>query len=129
MYELPSNFDFDVLNGCYLEMVSFGPSLTKLEFARPQNVPGEAYNVVFCVESKLSFSRNGVSGSRIFSDPDSCAPLISFLLSDVVNVSKIGVAGLRIDFEGNDYIEIEVDDESEFESYSIFLDNGDIVVV
>jgi len=129
MHELPSNFDEGLLSGCYLEMVSFGPSITKLDFARPQTTAGSTYKVAFSVEAGMSYSLKGTCGTRDFASPDSCAPLIGFLLKDVVGVSRVGVGSLRINFGEDGYISIEADDMAEFESYSIYLDNGGVIVV
>jgi hypothetical protein len=68
MYALPGDFGTHVLTCCYLAMVCFGPSITKLDFARPQTSPGEKpYKVSFCVEPSLTNYLNGISRCRDFS--------------------------------------------------------------
>ena len=129
MYELPNDFDEQLLSGCYLEMVSFGPAITKLDFSRPQLAPNKTYKVTFCVEGELSFSKGGETGKREFSDPASCVPLIDFLLKDVVAVTRVGCASLRLSFGQEGDIFIEANDMAEFESYSIYLNTGEVIVV
>lgn len=130
MYALPDDFDVHLLAGCYLEMVCFGPRLTKLDFARPQSIPGEkSYKVSFCIESILEYDFNGVAGHRDFSAPESCAPLVGALLQDVAAVSRCGDAGIEISFGESGWIRIDADSEAEFESYSVYLPSGDVIVV
>lgn len=130
MYALPDDFDFLLLSECYLEMVSFGVTITKLDFARPQAAPGvPPYKVSFCVEGGLAYNVGGILGRREFSDSYTSAPLLDFLLQDVVSVKEVEGAGLEIMFHSGDTINIEVDSESGYEAYSIYLDSGDIVVV
>jgi hypothetical protein len=129
MYKLPDDFDEQLLADCYLEMISFGAAITKFEFARPQKTSGKSYRVSFVVEGKLSFLTGDKLGIREFSDASSCTPLLKFLLQDVFKVRRIGAASLQILFDGGEYISIEADDTTDFESYSIYLNSGDIVVV
>lgn len=130
MYALPNNFDLQLLSGCYLEMVSFGPSVTKLDFARAQSGPGQSvYKVVFCIESKLSYQLNETSGSRDYSDTTTCAPLIGLLLENVVSVAVIDGVSIRINFNEGRSLMIEGDVDAEFESYSIYLNSGELIVV
>lgn len=130
MYALPEDFDTELLSGCYLEMVCFGPSITKLDFSRPQVVPGKpAYKVSFCVEAGLSYQVGEISGAREFSDPATCAPLIGLLLQDVAAVRRVGDASLEITFSDSSRIVVDADPEAEFESYSVYLDSGDVIVV
>jgi hypothetical protein len=130
MYALPDDFDTHVLTGCYLEMVCFGPRITKLDFARPQTSPGEKpYKVSFCVESSLTYFLNGISGYRDFSSPQSCAPLVGVLLQDVTALTRWGGAGIEISFGEAGTITIDADSDAEFESYSVYLPSGDVLVV
>jgi hypothetical protein len=130
MYALPEDFDTELLSGCYLEMVCFGPSITKLDFSRPQMVPGKpAYKVSICVEAGLSYQVGEVFGTRKFADPVTCAPLIGFLLKDVVAVRRIKNASFEVVFDDSSKIMVEADTEADFESYSIYLDSGDVIVV
>ncbi|MFC5472332.1 hypothetical protein [Paraherbaspirillum soli] len=130
MYILPDDFDVQLLSGCYLEMICFGPSVTKLDFSRPQTTPGLApYKVSFCVEAGLSYQLGGTSGRREFSDPATCASLISFLLKDVMSVTRVGSASLELSFGDVGNIMIEADCDAEFESYSIYLNSGDVIFV
>jgi hypothetical protein len=129
MYKLPSDFDEQLLSGCYLEMVSFGPAIIKLDFARPQHSAGKPYKVTFCVEGGLTFSRGGETGKRELSDPASCVPLIGFLLQDVLDVTQFGCASLQLSFGEEGQIFIEASELAEFESYSIYLSTGEVIVV
>lgn len=130
MYALPDDFDVQLLSGCYLEMVSFGPSVTKLDFSRPQSGPGQPlYKIIFCVETRLSYQLKDIFGAREFSDPVTCAPLIGLLLQDVTSVSKIGDASLEISFGDAGRVNIEADTNAEFESYSIYLNSGEVIVI
>lgn len=130
MYELPEDFDFLLLSECYLEMVCFGVRTTRLDFSRPQITPGVSpYKVSFCVEAGLNYHINGVSGSREFTDSSTSAPLLDFLLKDVVSVDKIESATLQISFSSEDKIVIEADRSKDYESYSIYLNSGDVIVV
>lgn len=130
MYELPSNFDLHLLKNCYLEMICFGPCVTKLDFSRPLDGPGAtAYKVSFCVEGNLSYRSEGISWTRDFSDVSSCAPLLKFLLQEVKSVVRIGSSTLELSFKEGDAIVIEADCDADFESYSIYLNSGEIVVV
>lgn len=127
---MPEDLSVDFLAGCYLEKVSFGPYITKLDFVRAAAMPGEKiYKVTFCVESILRYNLNGISGYRDFSVPESCGPLVSILLRDVTEVSRCGDAGIEIQLGSAGSITIEADKTAEFESYSIYLPSGDIVVV
>ena len=129
MFDLPDDFDLMLLSGCYLEMVCFGIHLTRLDFARPQLAPGVArYKVSFCIEGGLTYSVTDVGGRRDFSDSFSSAPLLDFLLKDVVSVEELESSTLKILFDSGDFIVIEGDNDG-FESYSIALNSGDIVVV
>ncbi|WP_260959801.1 hypothetical protein [Pseudomonas citri] len=129
MYALPDDFDFLLLSECYLEMVSFGVAITKLDFARPQAAPGvPSYKVSFCIEGGLTYKVGGILGRREFSDSYTSAPLLDFLLQDVVSVREIKGLGLEIIFHSGDTIVAEGDGESGYEAYSICLDSGDVVV-
>lgn len=67
MYALPDDFDSQLLAGCYLEMVCFGVSTTKLNFSRPQAGPGSSpYRIVFSVETKLSYRLKNFCGVMDF---------------------------------------------------------------
>lgn len=113
MYTPPENFDCGLLTGCYLEMVCFGPRVTRLDFARPQPAPGVVpYKVVFAIEGTLNYRAANIPGERKHSIPQTCAPLLNFLLQDVVTVSRFGDAGIRIDFGGNGTIEMNADDDA-----------------
>lgn len=130
MYTLPEDFSVDFLAGCYLEMVSFGRYITKLDFVRAEAMPGEQiYKVTFCVESTLRYNLNGISGYRDFSAPETCGPLVGALLRDVTDVLRCGDAGIEIRLDGAGTITIEADKTAEFESYSIYLPSGDAIVV
>lgn len=130
MYALPDNFDFHFLSGCYLEMVCFGVRVTRLDFSRPQAAPGvPPYRVSFCVEAGLLYQIRGVLGAREFADSATSAPLLDLLLKDVVSVVKIESASLQVLFSSGEYILIEADCNNDYESYSIYLDSGDVVVV
>ncbi|GGZ11092.1 hypothetical protein ACFFTM_23715 [Pseudoduganella plicata] len=130
MYTLPDNFNYELLSGCYLEMISFGASITKLDFARPQLSPGEpTYRVAFGIEGPLRYRIHNKIGSREFSDASSCSPLIELLLHDVTEVAKTGAASLAIKFGDIGMVEVDGEFDSEFESYSIYLASGEVVVV
>lgn len=130
MYELPEDFDFLLLSECYLEMVCFGVRITRLDFSRPQIAPGVSpYKVSFCIEAGLKYKINGVSGAREFTDSSTSAPLLDLLLKDVVSVDKIKGATLQISFSSGDMIVIEADSSEDYESYSIHLDSGDVIVI
>jgi hypothetical protein len=111
-------------------MVSFGSSIRKLDFSRLQAGLGQpAYKVALCVETKLSYHLKELSVTRDFSDPVTCAPLIGLLLRDVCSVSKIGDASLEIDFGDRGRLVIEADADAESESYSIYLNSSEVIVV
>lgn len=130
MYTLPDDFDFLLLSGCYLEMVCYGARLTKLDFSRPQIAPGAPpYKVSICVEAGLTYQVGDVSGRRDFTDSSTSAPLLDFLLKDVVFVEEVEVSSLQISFGSGDKIVIEADCGGDYESYSIYLDSGDVIVV
>lgn len=130
MYTLPDNFDYQLLSGCYLEMISFGASVTRLDFARPQLSPGQpTYRVAFGIEGPLRYRIHNNIGSREFSDALSCSPLIELLLHDVTDVTKTGPASLEIKFGNIGMVEVDGEPGSEFESYSIYLNSGEVVVV
>ncbi|CAD0261853.1 MULTISPECIES: hypothetical protein [Pseudomonas] len=130
MYTLPDDFDFLLLSGCYLEMVCFGVRVTRLDFSRPQIAPGvPPYKVSFCVEAGLTYQVGDVSGRREFTDSSTSAPLLDFLLKDVVLVEEVETATLQVSFSSGDRIVIEADCSGDYESYSIYLDSGDVIVV
>ena len=130
MYTLPDDFDLGLLSGCYLEMISFGPSVTRLDFSRPQLSPDQPkYRVAFAIEGALRYRINNKIGSRSFSDASSCAPLIELILHDVTGVTKTGTASLEIKFGDIGMVEVDGEPDSEFESYSIHLNSGEIIAV
>ncbi|MFC3941417.1 hypothetical protein [Pseudomonas gingeri] len=129
MATLPDDFDFSLLPECYLEMVSFGASITRLDFSRVQRSPGiPPYKVSFCVEGGLKYQVNGFVGERFFTNSSTSAPLLDLLLKDVVLVSKKETASIQIEFCSGDRVLID-GDSGGYESYSIYLDSGDVVVV
>lgn len=129
MGALPTDFDMCFLSGCYLEMVCFGVGLTRFEFSRPQTSPGEVvYRVSICSEGELSYKVNGCEGVRNFSDSTTSAPLLDFLIRDVVSVEQMGLASLKISFSCDEFIVFEGSDNG-FESFSIYENSNEIVVV
>ena len=130
MYALPGDLDMNILSGCYLEMIGFGASITKLDFSRPQASPGEeAYRVAIVIEGPLSYVIKSKSGSRDFSNPTTSAPLLELLLSDVTAFEKTGTSSLKICFGMTGCISLDVNPDEEFESYTIYLNSGDVVAV
>lgn len=130
MYALPDDFNFNFLSGCYLEMVCFGVRVTRLDFSRPQVAPGvPPYKVSLCAEAGLSYQVGDVYGVRKFEDSGTSAPLLDFLLKDVLSVEKNEFSSLLIVFSSGDKILVEADFNSDYESYSIHLDSGDIIVI
>lgn len=130
MSMLSDDFDFLLLSGCYLEMISFGVRITKLDFSRPQTFPGiSPYKVSFCVEAGLKYRIGSVIGRRDFADSSTSAPLLDFLLMDVQSVEEINPATLQITFCTGDTIVVEPDDTGDYESYSIYLNSGDVIVI
>ncbi len=130
MYELPDDFDADLLSGCYLEMVSFGICMTRLDFSRPQLVPGVApYGVSVGIEGGLVYAVGSVTGRREFSNSMSSAPLLDFLLKDVALVERLENSTLKIVFGSGDAIVVEGDNNGGFESYTISLNSGEMIVV
>ena len=130
MYKLPDDFDFLLLSGCYLEMVCYGAHLTKLDFSRPQIALGvPPYKVSICVEAGLTYQVGDISGRRDFTDSSTSAPLLDFLLKDVVLVEEVEASSLQVSFGSGDKIVIEADCGGDYESYSIYLDSGDVIVV
>ncbi|ODC03034.1 hypothetical protein BFW38_05210 [Terasakiispira papahanaumokuakeensis] len=130
MYKLPENFDLNFLLGCFLEMVCFGPNMTRLEFTRPEKSIGEEpYRVVICVEGPLYYQIKAQRVARNHSDSSTCAPLIDFVLHNVALVEQIGLSSLKILFDNSNYIEFIADEDAEFESYSIYLNSGEVIVV
>jgi len=130
MYTLPDDFDFLLLSGCYLEMVCYGAHLTRLDFSRPQIAPGvPPYKVSICVEAGLTYQVGDISGRRDFTDSSTSAPLLNFLLKDVVLVEKVEVSSLQVSFSSGDKIVIEADCGGDYESYSIYLNSGDVIVI
>lgn len=127
MYDLPPDFDCQLLSGCFLEMVCFGPLATNLHFARP-STPGKSYDVTFGVQGTISFGTAGSTGSRDLKDPGSCAPLIGLLMSDVSSVSRSEQASLRISFVDGSHILIHGENR-EFECYTIWLPDREMIIV
>jgi hypothetical protein len=130
MYTLPDDFDFLLLSGCYLEMVCYGPSVTRLDFSRPQVAIGlSPYKVSICVEAGLTYKINGFSGRREFTDSSTSTPLLDLLLKDVALVERVETDALQILFDSGDKILIEADCCGDYESYTIYLDSGEVIVV
>lgn len=130
MYTLPDDCDFLLLSGRYLEMVCYGAHLTRLDFSRPQIAPGvPPYKVSICVEAGLTYQLGDMSGRRDFSDSSTSAPLLNLLLKDVVFVEKVEVSSLQVSFSSGDKIVIEADGGGDYESYSIYLNSGDVIVI
>jgi hypothetical protein len=125
MYQLPENFDLELLSNCYLEMVCFGPSIVKLEFSRV----GTPYRVSFVLEGKFSFTCDDIVGERDLNSSISVAPLLDLLMRDVARLIKVGPASLRIDFSPNGSVNLDGDSSSDFESYTIYPSVGDPIVV
>ncbi|MGO0632682.1 hypothetical protein ACTORR_22115 [Pseudomonas sp. SAR267] len=130
MYALPDDFDFQLLSGCYLEMVCCGVHVTRLDFSRPQTAPGVTpYKISICVEAGLAYQVGEVQGRREFTNSSTIAPLLDLLLRDVVLVEKIELSTLQVSFSSGDKIVIEADCDGDFESYSIYLNSGEVIVV
>lgn len=130
MSTLSDDFDFSLLSGCYLEMVCFGVRVTRLDFSRPQTFAGVSpYKISFCVEAGLKYQIDDIVGQREFNDSSTSAPLLDFLLMDVESVEKVETDALQIKFSTGAKITIESDVSDGYESYSIYLDSGDIIVV
>ncbi|MFL1493335.1 hypothetical protein [Pseudomonas antarctica] len=130
MSMLSDDFDFLLLSGCYLEMISFGVRMTRLAFSRPQTFPRVfPYKVSICVEAGLKYRIGNVVGQRNFADSSTSAPLLDLLLMDVQSVEEVKPATLQITFCTGDKILVEPDDTGDYESYSIYLDSGDVIVI
>ncbi|MCG8295300.1 hypothetical protein [Pseudomonas entomophila] len=130
MYKLPEDFDFELLSGCYLETICFGAQVTILNFKRPQHAPGiRAYTVSFAVEGGLAFNIGGHNGNRDFGDPYSSAALLNLILSDVSGVTVSEISNLKINFGTDGCLTIMSSDSDEFESCTIYLNNGEVVVI
>lgn len=129
MYQLPVDFDFEMLSGCYLDMIGFGPNITKLDFSRLGGGSANPYRVTCVLEGAFSFICDGVPGTRDLDHPISIAPLLGLLMRDVVNVVQTGPASVRIDFAPNGSVMLNGDDPSDFESYTIYPNAGDPIVV
>ena len=130
MFTLPENFDLKFLLGCYLEMISFGASITRLDFSRPQfDTRQPTYRVAFGIEGPLRYQIYNKIGSRDFFDASSCSPLMELLLHDVTGVAQTGVASLEIKFGDIGMVGIDAESDSGFESYSIYLNSGEVIVV
>jgi hypothetical protein len=129
MYILPADFDFEMLSNCYLEMICFGPNVTRLDFSRAGTEPGNPYRVSCVLEGVFSFICNGVVGERDLNSPISIAPLLSLLMRDVDKMVQTGPASLRIDFVPDGSIMFEGDRTADFESYTIYPNVGDPIVV
>jgi hypothetical protein len=59
----------------------------------------------------------------------STEPLLEFLLKDVDLVEEVEVATLQVSFSTGDKVVIEADCDGDFESYSIYLDSGEVIVI
>ena len=130
MSTLPDDFDFSLLSGCYLEMVCFGVRVTRFDFSRPQTFAGVSpYKVSFCVEGGLKYQIEDLMGEREFNDSSTSAPLLDFLLMDVKSVEEIETDTLQITFCTGAKIIIESDAKNGYETYSIYLNSGDVIVV
>ncbi|MGN8259659.1 hypothetical protein ACLEJW_10025 [Pseudomonas sp. SMSB3] len=129
MYKLPDDFGFMLLSECYLEMICYGAHLTRLDFSRPQIAPGvPPYKVSICVKAGLTYQVGDISGKREFTDSSTSAPLLDLLLKEVVLVEEVEGASLQISFDSCDKIVIQADCGGDYESYSIYLDSGDVIV-
>lgn len=130
MYQLPEDFDFELLSGCYLETICFGAQVTVLNFKRPQPAPGtRAYTVSFAVEGGLTFNIGEHNGNRDFNDPYSSVALLNLILSDVSGVTASELSNLKINFGTDGYLTIMSSDSNEFESCTIYLNDGEVVVI
>jgi hypothetical protein len=129
MYSLPSNFDVEIFSRCYLEMISFGPCITKLDFCRPQQGPGKPYRVTCVLEGPFQFMCNGVVGTRDLEHPESIAPLLGLMMRDVKSIKTIGNSSLTIAFEPEGHVILDGDNSSEFEAYTIYPATGKAIVV
>lgn len=130
MYRLPENFDFELLSGCYLETICFGAQVTVFNFKRPQHTPGiRAYTVSFAVEGGLIFNIGEHNGNRDFGDPYSSAALLNLILSDVSSVTISKASDLKISFDTDDHLTIASSDNDEFESCTIYLNDGEVIVI
>jgi hypothetical protein len=125
MYQLPEDFDFELLSNCYLDMVCFGPSTARLEFSRV----GSPYGVSIVLEGRFTFASNGVVGERDLGSSMSIAPLLDLLTRDVASLIKVGPASLRINFLPNGSVNLDGDSSAGFESYTIYPNVGDPIVV
>jgi hypothetical protein len=130
MQGIPEDFDFNFLVGCYLETVCFGISTITLNFSRPQKSIGvEPYKVSISIWAGLSYQSNNTYGVCDYNDWVSCCPVLNFLLYDVDFVSLIDESTINIIFDKENKITISGDYSDGYESYSISLDSGEIIVI
>lgn len=129
MYSLPEDFDYKFLSGCYLETICFGAQITTLNFKRPQKALGDTYGVSLGVEGGLLCGLGGVTIRRQFSDSRTSSALLDLILEDVDDVERYGSSGLKVVFASGSYLVVEAGMDDEFESYSIYLDTGEIIVI
>jgi hypothetical protein len=129
MYALDVNFDENLFVGCYLDMVCIGAYTTCLDFSRAQTSPGVSFRIRVCLKDRVSFTYDGATYIGDAENCHSMTPLVGLLMRDVVKVQRIGTASLLIVFDRDGYLTLEGEESSRFESYTIHIPGGDIVVV
>lgn len=129
MYPLPDDFDLNLLSGCYLETVCFGASSTVLNFSRARSIREKPYRVSFAVEGPLSVCVNGATSYRDFSAPSTAGGLVALVLQDVARLEKLGASDLKVTFSTGDSLMMDGSANDAYEQYTVYLDDGDILVV
>ena len=80
------------------------------------------------VASSFAYVINGESSTGHAGQPASVAPLVAFLSDDIIEMYRIGKGNLLLRFRKGGEITIS-EDEFEYESYTIYLGEGDMIVV
>jgi len=114
MHGLPMSFDFDVLCGRTLDLVSFTAYQVNLSLSE---------NCLLKVEGSMSLNLE-----QPLLLPASLAILFPLIGHTVQRASSVSAGTLSLEFENTDVLHIQ-DSSTQFESYSITLDAKELVIV
>lgn len=129
MFGLPTDLELNFLVGRCLNMLEIGPYTFNLCLDRPtKSISEKDERVRIMVKGTFSCVLEGKEHIGASSKPDTVAPLIAFLLKEVMDAQRIGPGDISLKFQQDNEIRIKEDNDG-YESYEIFPVDGNILVV
>ena len=120
--------DLQKLIGLYLYEIDIGPFSFTLQLRSSANAiddKEEGYGIMVC--DVFSCVANGVPYTGAADQPDSVLPLVKFLMDEICLVEQLQNGDLGIRFKNTGEV-IIYKDPSGFDSFTVYLGNGDMYV-